>query len=254
MKKLFLITLTILTTWHASPAGMPVIDLANLAQALVQVLLASNQVYQAGQLLNRLGDPGAVLQLAGAKQTTDEEQQPGVGKSLSKIQNDTTGESGKSYDGNGLYQPVESSVPIAGDQTLPRPTEAYRKHEALQKSLADYAAVVADTQARLDILRDAQLKTTQQLKGATTDAEVQKLKGIQTSQQSELARLAAERSEAAARVEVQRVANEADKARQEQAADELRTASVQSALTDSLRFFKADTTPLTIPNPRTITP
>ena len=252
MKKSLLTLFTAIITFHASAGGVPVIDWTAILQAMIQVALTSNLVSQSDQMLNRMGDPAAISQIAGALQTTTQLAKQGVGQSLKEIQLGTTGDSGQSYDGNGLYKPVETTVAIAGGQTLTRPPENYRKHEAVQKMIADYNAVVTDTKARRDTLREAQLQTTEQLKAAGSDAEVQKLKGILQSQEAELATVSAERVEAAQKVLVQQASNEADTARHQQAADEDRAASLQSALVDSLKFFQPDSATVTIPNPKTV--
>ena len=254
MKKILLACFILNAALSAPAGGLPVIDLANLAQALMQVMLASNQVFQADQLLKRLGDPSAIWNIAGASQTLSQLGQSGVAKSLPEIQIDTTGQSGQSYNGNGLYTPVQPDIALADGKTVTRPAEAYRKHEALQMTITDYNAVIADTQARRNTLRDAQRQTAEQLKAATTDAQIQKLKGILAAQQSELSTVSAERSEAAAKVEIQKAANEADKARQDQADDELRAASLQSALRDAMQFFDASTKPVMIPDAKQIAP
>jgi CRISPR/Cas system type I-B associated protein Csh2 (Cas7 group RAMP superfamily) len=78
------------------------------------------------------------------------------------------------------------------------------------------------------------------------------LKGVLAAQQAELAGLSAERAEAAAEVLVQQAANATDLARQEQAELELRVASVRSALRQATRFLQADSRPVLIPNPNSL--
>ncbi len=253
MKKTRPLLLVFLSTWPVA-AQWPVIDLANLQQALVQVMLASNQVFMSDELLKRLGDPAAIQQIVGAAQTLQQLGRAGVARSLREIQLNTTGQSGLTYDGYGLYRPVDADIPLAGGKTTARPTEAYKKFEALQEAVADFNSVTVDTKARRTALRDAQRQTTEQLKAAKTDAETQKLQAVLAAQQSEIANLAAERSEAAARVIIQQASNDADKARQDQADLELRAASLQSALKDAMRFFKADSHPTLLPDPKQVSP
>ena len=250
MKKLYLIFSLSLTTLAASATGFPVVDVANLAQALLQVALASNQLAQAQELLTRLGDPATIANLAGAAQTLGQMTQAGVNRSLPQIQQSTTGQSGQSYDGDGLYKAIQPEIPLIDGQTATRPIQAYRKHELLQQAIENYHAVITNTQGRRDALRAAQLETTQRLGVATTDAEVQKLKAVLASQQTEIGTVTAERSEAATQVAVQKAANEADKARQQQAEDEERAASLQKSLVHALRFFKADSQHVVIPEPK----
>ena len=243
--------LSLVTLAAASPASAewPVIDLSNLEQALKQVELAQQQVTLIMETLKRMGDPAAVKQIIGAGQTLDQLARPGVGQSLLDLQLAATGQMGLAYDGFRLYRPVPPVVVLPDGKLVARPAEEYRKHEALQRAVTDFHAVTSDTQARREALRTAQSETTAQLQVATTDAEVQKLKGIQAAQASELNTITAEQSEAATRVLVQHAANEADKARQEQADLETRTASLQSALRGILRFFRADSKPALIPTP-----
>ena len=250
MKKL-LLALFLLTNAFRASAEVPVIDFAAIAQAILQVMLASNQLAIAHQVLDHAGNPMSVI-ISSLPQTVSQLGQHGVAKTLPDIQNSTTGQTGQSYDGNGLYTPVTPDVPAADGQTIIRPAEPYRKHEALQQTIVDYNAVITDTQPRRDALRDAQVQTIAQLKAATTDAEVQKLKTVLAAQDSALNTVNAERAEAAAKVVTQKAANEADKARQEQADGETRAVSLQTALVQALKFFQADTKPMTLPNPKTL--
>lgn len=250
MKKL-LLTLLLVTNAFRASAEVPVIDFAAIAQAILQVMVASNQLAIAHQILDHAGDPLSVI-ISSMSQTLSQLGQHGVAKTLPDIQNNTTGQSGQSYDGNGLYTPVTPDIPSADGQTIIRPAEPYRKHEALQQTIVDYNAVIADTQPRRDALRDAQVQTLAQIKTATTDAEVQKLNVTVAAQGSALNTVNAERSEAAAKVAIQKAANEADQARQEQADNETRAVSLQTALLQALKFFQADTKPMTLPDPRTL--
>lgn len=252
MKKRILTVLAVTAALSAWTAGIPVIDVGNLEQDLVQVGLARKQVEQAIELVRRTGDPALIQRIIGAAETLQHLGLLGPGKSLEEIQLSTTGQPGLAYSGGGLYEPIRPDIPIAGGMTVPRPVEAYRKFEALQQSVTDYNSVIAESRVRRQSLRDAQRQTTAQLGNATTDAEVQKLKSVLISEQSELQTLAAERSEAAARVVIQHALTEGDRMRQEQADQELRAASLQSALRDSLRFFQVDNTRLVLPNPNQV--
>ena len=248
MKKLLLALFLITNEFRAS-AEVPVIDFAAIAQAILQVMVASNQLAIVHQILDHAGDPLSVI-ISSMSQTASQLGRHGVGKSLPDIQMETTGQPGLSYEGNGLYSPVPSDIPVAGGQTIIRDPASYRKHEALQNTIRDYNDIISDTQTRRDALRDAQVQTLAQIKTATTDAEVQKLNAVQAAQASALSTVNAERVEAAAKVVIQKAANEADKARQEQADDETRAVSQQTALLQALKFFQADTKPLTLPNPK----
>ena len=253
MKKILLACLILSTAGSAPAGGVPVFDWANLIQSMLQVMLASNQLDIASTVMKRAGDPASVV-ISSASTTLSQLGQPGVAKTLPKIQSDTTGQSGQAYDGDGLYTAVPSDITLSDGRTIARPPEPYRKHEALQQTIVDYNAVIADTQPRRDALREAQVSTTEQLKAATTDAEIQKLQVVLAAQDSALNTVTAERSEAADKVAIQKAANEADKARQEQADDELRAVSLQTALLQAMQLFQADTKPMTLPNPRSIDP
>lgn len=252
MKKYWLILVLLATAVTARSSGIPVVDAANLLQAIAQVAFASNQLAQAQELLKHLGNPAVITDVAGAAQTLGQMALSGVNKTLPELQQQTTGQAGQSYDGNGVYQPVDPVIPLVDGQTATRPVDAYRKHELMQQAVENYHRVITNTQARRDALRAAQRETTQQLGAATTDAEVQKLKAVQVAQQAEMVTVSAERSEAATQVAVQKAANEADKARKEQADDEARAASIQKSLTHALGFFKADSSHVEIPDPKTV--
>ena len=232
-------------------AGMPVFDIANWEQAILQLITLSNQLAQHQQLLKQLGDAATIQQVVGAAQTLAELAQAGLGKSQADINATITGQAGLRHDGQGLYQPVDPVIQLPNGRSIPRSPEDYKKFEAVQKAASRLDSVTLEALDRRKALRAAQLETAKRLEVATSDAEIQKLKGIQAAQAGEQATLHSEISEAAMQVLVQRAKNEDDRARQEQADLEARTANLHHALTNALKFFQADSRPSMIPDPRT---
>lgn len=252
MNHTLIILIVSLSVSITASAQIVVVDLGNLEQAILQVAAAQAQVRYTEQVLTRLGDPATVRDVAGLAQTLGQ-----LGPALSPRPEPSSdaaigGESPLSGDPHGCFRPIEAEIPLANGNTTPRSVEDYRRFTPLQKAVGRFQAVAANTKERRNSLRSALRETTQALAAATSDAEVQKLKGVQAAQQAELANLSAEQAEAAAEVMVQQAAIDTDDSRQEQAEAELRLASLQSALRQAARYIQVDSRPVLIPDPKSI--
>jgi hypothetical protein len=250
MKTRLLISIFTLAALSSGLAQVATIDFANLEKAIVQVYLAGKQLDAAAEQLKRQGDPGSIRNIPGAASTIAQLAKDTPGKPYVEVSSTVSGEDGLTHNGNGFYTPVEPEIQLANGQFATRRSEDYRKFAAVQRAATRFDEVSAEGSARRDALRGAQRQTVEGIETATTDAETQKLKGIQAAQATELATIHAQMSEAAIRVLVQHAANEEDRARQEQADLEARSAHLDSGLRKSLEFFYADSRPTLIPNPR----
>ena len=111
-----------------------------------------------------------------------------------------------------------------------------------------------DTEERRQALR-GQIKTTvAQLQSAETTAEVQKLQGVLTAHQAELAAIDRERDAALGRVLVVGIENQTDAARQEQARRDERRVDFRTASEKLGTLLTPDSSPVVIPDPRTRRP
>ena len=88
---------------------------------------------------------------------------------------------------NGLYQSIGQTFTTPGGYELPRAEELYRKFAASQRATRNFESVYDDVSQRRGILKGRIADTTQQLQASTTDAETQKLAGVITGYNAELA-------------------------------------------------------------------
>lgn len=226
-----------------------VIDPANLEQTVIQVLTSKEQLANTISLLNRLGDPSSITTVSGVTEVVDSLSKGNLAVPLKVLIEDSPGFYGMSEDGGGLYLPIPSAIALGNGEEKARNEEVYRKFAVLQAATRNYHEVVEEAEKKRLKLRAEHALTLQTLQNATTDAEVQKLRGALLAQSTELETISAQENEALARVLVQNAANEADQRRQEQAQKELRAESLKKAFERSFSSFTVDTKPSLIPSP-----
>jgi hypothetical protein len=119
---------------------------------------------------------------------------------------------------------------------------------------------VADNAAqRRSTIKDEIAQTTEQLQNATTDAEVQKLHGVLTSLNGDLASTDDEVNQAASSAMVQDIQNRNDQQKQIQALTEQQNAEFAESVSNYTAKFQLLDAPTTFPQPtspsfRTTTP
>jgi hypothetical protein len=246
MKPLLLI-LTL--TAAVARAQVPVFDGAVLAQSVQQFLVATQQLTLVQTLLDRWGDPTrAAVQTAPA--LLNSLGLTGVGQTGLELRTSATGSAGVAYDGDGLYRPPGEVITTSDGRQFERPLEPYKKFDAVTRARAALENVMHDTEERRQQLR-GQIKTTvSQLQGAETVAEVQKLQGVLTAQNAELAAIDRERDAALGRILVQGLENQTDAARQEQARQDERLVEFRAASEKLGLRLIPDPKPVVIPDPR----
>lgn len=248
MKLTGLVLAFVLCLTNLRGAGIPVFDAADLAQAIKQFDLTMKQLEAAREELKRLGDPESVKipEAAALVQSLGLE---GAGETIDEIQSAATGIAGAWFDANGIFRPPGDTLQRADGQIVPRSVEQYRKFDALAVAVENLKEVMHDTQERRQSIRGQVKATQEQLRKATTVAEVEKLQAVLIGQNSELVAIEMDRAAALGRVLVQNLLNETDAARQRQAHREEAEASVHQA-TDKLgEMFKVDTSIVRIPSP-----
>jgi len=234
-------------------AQIPVTDVSVLAKVIEDVQVATEQLNQLKLQVERLGNPAA-FSPAAAGELMRSLANTGVGKTLDELRARANGATSLSYDGNGLYRAPGTVITTADGKNFDRPVIPYRKFDAVNRAKATLEDVMRDTEERRQQLRQ-QIKTTvSQLQSADTVAAVQKISGLLLAQNSELAAIDREREAALSRLLAQKIENETDAARQEQARREERAVDFRSA-TDKLgSFLIPNTAPVRIPDPRTSQP
>lgn len=233
--------------------AVPVIDFSVLAQVIEDVRLATEQLDQLRTEVKRLGDPAAV-KLEAARDLMRNLGMTGLGQTLEDIRALATGNDALRYDGNGLYRPPGEVMTTADGIQVPRAIGEYRKFDAVTRAKTTLEDVMRDTEERRQQLRGQIQTTLGQLRSATTVSEVQKLLGVLTAQNAELAAIDREREAALSRVVVQHIENQTDAAKQAVAEREERAAAFSVAHEKLSQFLTPNTSPIRIPDPRTIKP
>lgn len=233
---------------NLSGAGFPVIDVAAVAQAYEQFLIAKEQLNHAITELERLGDPKAI-KTPSAQALLQSLALKGEGVTLADLQAAATGLAGTQFDANGIFRPPQETLQTADGRILPRVVEEYRKFDAVNQSIMALEEVMQDTETRRQSIRQQIQLSLKQLQLAPTIAEVQKLQAVLAGQNAELGAIDRERDAALGRVVAQQVQNQTDAVRQQQARRENVEAGMQQATEKLGTALEVDSSPVRIPNP-----
>jgi hypothetical protein len=151
------------------------------------------------------------------------------------------------YNESGIFHTVGQSFTTPGGQVVARPADKYKPYAAVSRTADNYVAAAHDAAARRATIKSQIAQTIEQLKAATTDAEVQKLQAILTSQNADLASTDAEVNQAMASALVQDIQNRNDEKKQVQAATEQKNAEFQEAIDNYNKKFQLLTQPTLFP-------
>ncbi|PWU19874.1 MAG: hypothetical protein C5B50_05440 [Verrucomicrobia bacterium] len=234
-------------------ADLPVIDPSVLAQAIEEVQLTIEQVHQITTEVQRLGDP-ITIKLPGAAAVIASLGIKGDFQTWTDLRNSATASAAFLYDGDGLYHVIGESITNADGQTTPRAGLPYRKFDAVIRAAAALEKTMNDTEVRRQHLRDEIKSTTAQLEVAPTISEVQKLQATLAAQAAELGAIDREREAAMNHLLLQHVANQTDADKQEHARLEERIVDFKTAQQKLGQFLIPNTTPVQIPDPRSVRP
>ena len=160
-------------------------QLEQIAELYTQIEQLYEQIDQMDDYLDRFGDPETILNLAGVGQLTGSLRTATGGLDLEALLPEITGEGFYNYTGEGIFEAIEETFTVA-DVEFERKPERYKSNDAVRATVEQYREKKADVIARRDTLRKEVASTTDQLKGADTDAEVQKLTGVLIGLQTEL--------------------------------------------------------------------
>ena len=125
-----------------------------------------------------------------------------------------------------------TSFQTPGGQTIQRPANQYEPFAAIINTASNYVTVADNAAQRRATIKDQIAQTTQQLQNATTDAEVQKLHGVLTSLNGDLASTDDEVNQAASSAMVQDIQNRNDQQKQIQALTEQQNAEFTEAVSN----------------------
>jgi hypothetical protein len=264
MKKLIKLTLLILAVEQSARAQWIVYDpTVNMQQIMAQaqniakyVEMVQNQVQQIQTLTDQLnefkhyedlfGDPKAVL-LSTLKPLTDDLRKTELGQTLTTLESTVNAGQAMLYDAGGLFHGIGTTFNTPHGLTITRQQATYLPVAAVQKTTDNYLAVSTDTTARRVALKQEIAATTDQLKAATTDAEVQKLTGILIGLSSALNNTDYELNQASASALVQDIANRNDTQRQVEAQKEQQHAEFTEAVQQYGQKFRLMNAPTQFP-------
>ena len=151
--------------------------------------------------------------------------------------------------GHGLQQAGGTSFQTPGGQTIQRPADQYKPFAAIINTASNYVSVADNAAQRRATIKDQIAQTTEQLQNATTDAEVQKLHGVLTSLNGDLASTDDEVNQAASSAMVQDIQNRNDQQKQILALTELQNAEFTEAVSNYTAKFQLLNAPTVFPTP-----
>jgi membrane-associated HD superfamily phosphohydrolase len=218
--------------------------------------MIDNQVQQINTLTSQLsefknyeslfGNPSQVaLSMVPALNSDLQSLEPGL--NLENLVANADGSAALTYNDDGIYATVGVSFQTPGGQTIQRPADQYKPFAAVINSASNYVAVASNAAQRRAAIKDQIAQTTQQLQNATTDAQVQKLQGVLTSLNADLASTDDEVNQAAASAMVQDIQNRNDQQKQVQALTEQQNAEFTEAVSNYTAKFQLLNEPTVFP-------
>jgi hypothetical protein len=264
MKKIIVIIAVALPLAFSARAQWIVYDpVSNVQQILDEaeniaqyVQMVENQVQQIETLDNQLsefknyeslfGNPSQVVLSMVAPLNADlQSLEPG--KNLENLVSSADGNYALTYNDSGLYATVGASFQTPGGQTIQRPADQYKPFAAINGTANNYVTVADNAAQRRATIKDQIAQTTQQLQNATTDAEVQKLHGVLTSLNGDLASTDDEVNQAASSAMVQDIQTRNDQQTQVQALTEQQTAEFEESVSNYAAKFQLLNAPTIFP-------
>ena len=266
MKKLIALALVTIGLTISARAQWVVYDPINNVQQILAaaediakyIEMINNQVQQIQSLKDQLtefkhyedlfGDPKSVL-LSTVKPLTDDLRKTELGQTLTKLEGTVSASQAMLYDASGLFHSVGTTFNTPNGTTVTRREAPYLPVAAVQKTTDNYLSVSSDATARRMALKEQIAATTDALKRATTDAEVQKLTGVLVGLSSALNNTDYEINQATTSAVVQDIANRNDAQRQVEAKKEQQHAEFTEAVQKYGQTFRLMNAPTAFPTP-----
>jgi hypothetical protein len=228
---------------------------ANIAK---YVQMIENQVQQIQTLTDQLnefkhyedlfGDPKAVL-LSTVQPLVGDLKKTELGQTLTTLENTISTTDAMLYSASGLFESIGTTFTTPNGQTITRQATPFKAIAAVQKTTDNYLSVSTDAAARRVALKNQIAATTEQLKSANTDAEVQKLQGVLIGLNAALNNTDYEINQATASALVQDIANRNDTQRQVKAQQQQQHAEFTEAIQQYGQTFKLMNAPTAFPTP-----
>jgi hypothetical protein len=211
-----------------------------------QIETLDNQLSQFENYENLFGNPSQVaLPMVSALDSDLQSLEPG--QNLEKLVSSADGNLALTYNDSGIYATVGASFQTPGGQTIQRPVNQYEPFAAVINTASNYVSVADNAAQRRATIKDEIAQTTQQLQAATTDAQVQKLHGVLTSLNGDLASTDDEVNQAAASAVVQDIQNRNDQQKQMQALTEQQDAEFEESVSNYTAKFQLLNQPVQFP-------
>ena len=245
--------------WTVFDPTMNMQQIIDTAQEIAKyVQMINNQVQQIQTLTAQLsefknyeslfGNPSQVV-LATVQPLVNDLTKTELGQTLTTLESTVNAGQAMLYNGQGLFQSIGTTFTTRGGQTITRPQTPYLPVAAVQKTTDNYLSVSTDAAARRVALKNEIAATTEQLKSATTDAEVQKLQGVLVGLSAALNNTDYEINQATASALVQDIANRNDAQRQIEAQKQQQHAEFTEAVQQYGQTFKLMNAPTAFPTP-----
>jgi len=245
--------------WIVYDPKMNAQQILDEAQSLAKYAqMINNQVQQINTLTSQLtefknyeavfGNPGKVLLSMVAPLEADlKSLEPGL--SLENLVATADGKIALNFNNAGIYAKVGTSFLTPGGETIQRAISQFQPFSAIINTASNYIAVADNAAQRRVALKSQIAQTAQQLQTATTDAEVQKLHGVLTSLNADLASTDDEVNQAASAAMVQDIQNRNDQQKQAMALTEQQNAEFTDAVSNYAAKFQLLNAPVSFPTP-----
>lgn len=211
-----------------------------------QIQQFKEQVEMMNHYVDLFGDPASFVPGAVGGLTIDLTKTE-LGQTLGAIQTTADAATAMVYSGHELYNSINEGFTTPNGKTVLRREQPYRPIAAIQLTTENYLTVSKDTAERRVVLKNEIAKTTDELKAAQTDAEVQKLTGVLTGLAAALESTDQELHQAASSALVQDIANRADERRQLEARREEQQAEFSEAVDRYGQTFRLMNAPTEFP-------
>ena len=245
--------------WIVYDPTMSIEQILDQAENIAKyVTMIDNQVQQIDTLTSQLsefknyeslfGNPSqVVLSMVAPLKADLQSLEPG--KNLENLVSSADGNYALTYNDSGIYATVGVSFQTPGGQTVQRPADQYKPFAAINGTANNYVTVADNAAQRRATIKDQIAQTTEQLQNATTDAEVQKLHGVLTSLNGDLASTDDEVNQAASSAMVQDIQNRNDQQKQIQALTEQQNAEFEESVSNYAAKFQLLNAPTVFPTP-----
>lgn len=217
-----------------------------IAKQVEQIQMLTQQLTEFKNYENVFGNPKSVaLSMVPALNADLQKTEPG--KNLQDLLSIADGNYALTYNDSGIYATVGTTFQTPGGQTIQRPADEFKPFAAINRTADNFVAVASDAASRRAAIKQQIAQTTAQLKAASTDAEVQKLQGVLSGLNADLASTDAEVNQAVGSALVQDIQNRNDEQKQQKALLEQQNAEFHEAISNYTAKFQLLNEPTVFP-------